>query len=221
MTLGNACVCVCIGNTPEFTLLMTWISFSFRCGAGFWTTVSFLWIDTRLKKEMGLLTLRQSFWNTRTWLQNTPFRTLLASISTRISFLLGKYYNQGRCDDGAGSNQGRAKRANIYEPRSCICIYSGVTRNVIFQRVDLLELPLPYENDTFDYIFIRCMMDVVPDEDWDDVLNELVRIMKKGGYIECLETYPDLFDTGPAMSTIMQRKSTTTPTTSFTPIRTM
>lgn len=50
------------------------------------------------------------------------------------------------------------------------------------------------------------MMDVVPDEDWDDVLNELVRIMKKGGYIECLETYPDLFDTGPAMSTIMQRK---------------
>lgn len=81
-----------------------------------------------------------------------------------------------------------------------------MTRNVIFQRVDLLELPLPYENDTFDYIFIRCMMDVVPDEDWDDVLNELVRIMKKGGYIECLETYPDLFDTGPAMSTIMQRK---------------
>ncbi|KAI7885860.1 S-adenosyl-L-methionine-dependent methyltransferase [Lichtheimia hyalospora FSU 10163] len=81
---------------------------------------------------------------------------------------------------------------------------SGVTRNVIFQRVDLLELPLPYENDTFDYIFIRCMMDVVPDQDWDDVLNELVRIMKKGGYIECLETYPDLFDTGPAMSTIMQ-----------------
>ena len=64
----------------------------------------------------------------------------------------------------------------------------------MFQRVDLLELPLPYENDTFDVIFIRCMMDVLPDEQWDVVLQELVRIMKKGAYIECLETYPALVD---------------------------
>ncbi|KAI9497010.1 S-adenosyl-L-methionine-dependent methyltransferase [Zychaea mexicana] len=80
----------------------------------------------------------------------------------------------------------------------------NVSRNVVFQRVDLLELPLPYENDTFDFIFIRCMADVVPDEDWDAVLKELVRIMKKGAYIECLETYPALVDAGPAMTTIMQ-----------------
>ncbi|KAI9322230.1 S-adenosyl-L-methionine-dependent methyltransferase [Dichotomocladium elegans] len=81
---------------------------------------------------------------------------------------------------------------------------SEYSRNVVFQRVDLLELPLPYESDTFDYIFIRCMMDVVPDEEWDAVLNELVRIMKKGATIECLETYPDLFDVGPGMATLMQ-----------------
>ncbi|KAI9274493.1 S-adenosyl-L-methionine-dependent methyltransferase [Phascolomyces articulosus] len=80
----------------------------------------------------------------------------------------------------------------------------NVSRNVVFQRVDLLELPLPYENDTFDFIFIRCMMDVIPDEQWDAVLQELVRIMKKGAYIECLETYPALVDAGPAMTTIMQ-----------------
>ncbi|KAG2223233.1 hypothetical protein INT45_006114 [Circinella minor] len=78
------------------------------------------------------------------------------------------------------------------------------TDMAMFQRVDLLELPLPYENDTFDVIFIRCMMDVIPDEQWDDVLQELVRIMKKGAYIECLETYPALVDAGPAMTTIMQ-----------------
>ncbi|KAI8148669.1 S-adenosyl-L-methionine-dependent methyltransferase [Fennellomyces sp. T-0311] len=84
-------------------------------------------------------------------------------------------------------------------------IFPGNTaRNVVFQRVDLLELPLPYEDDTFDFIFIRCMVDVVPDEDWDAVLRELVRIMKKGAYIECLETYPALVDAGPAMTTIMQ-----------------
>lgn len=72
--------------------------------------------------------------------------------------------------------------------------------------MDLLELPLPYDNDTFDYIFIRCMADAVPDENWDAVLNDLVRIMKKGAYIECVEAYPNLFDAGPAMTTIMQRK---------------
>lgn len=86
-------------------------------------------------------------------------------------------------------------------------LYRPVARNIVFQRVDLLELPLPYEDDTFDFIFIRCMMDVVPDEAWDDILRELVRIMKKGAYIECMETYPDLFDAGPNMSIIMQRKS--------------
>lgn len=76
----------------------------------------------------------------------------------------------------------------------------------MFQRVDLLQLPLPYEDNTFDLIFMRCMVDIIPDEDWDALLSELARIMKKGGYIECVEAYPDLLDAGPATNTIMQCK---------------
>ncbi|KAF7727680.1 hypothetical protein EC973_007235 [Apophysomyces ossiformis] len=78
-------------------------------------------------------------------------------------------------------------------------------KNVVFQRVDLMELPLPYDDNTFDYIFVRSMMDTVPDEQWDAVLRELVRIMKKGAYIECVEAYENLFDAGPAMSTVLRR----------------
>ncbi|KAI8373736.1 S-adenosyl-L-methionine-dependent methyltransferase, partial [Blakeslea trispora] len=81
---------------------------------------------------------------------------------------------------------------------------SRATKNVLFQRIDLLELPLPYEDDTFDYIFVRSMMDTLPDHIWDTVLKELIRIMKKGAYIECIEAYDNLFDTGPAMATLNQ-----------------
>ncbi|KAG2237872.1 hypothetical protein INT48_002176, partial [Thamnidium elegans] len=91
------------------------------------------------------------------------------------------------------------------------------SRNVFYQRIDLIELPLPYEDGTFDYIFIRSMIDTLPDKMWDDVLKELVRIMKKGAYIECVEAYDNLFDAGPSMNTLTQCNhppdSPTTPTT--------
>lgn len=46
----------------------------------------------------------------------------------------------------------------------------------------------------------------MPDQLWDDVLKEFIRIMKKGAYIECVEAYDDLFDAGPSMNTLTQRK---------------
>lgn len=79
-------------------------------------------------------------------------------------------------------------------------------KNVLYQKIDLIQLPLPYEDATFDYIFIRSMMDTLPDGLWDDILKELVRIMKKGAYIECIEAYDNLFDAGPSMNTLTQCK---------------
>ncbi|KAG1149351.1 hypothetical protein G6F37_003111 [Rhizopus arrhizus] len=77
-------------------------------------------------------------------------------------------------------------------------------RNILHQRIDLVELPLPYEDATFDYIFVRSMLNTMPDQLWDDVLKEFIRIMKKGAYIECVEAYDDLFDAGPSMNTLTQ-----------------
>lgn len=84
---------------------------------------------------------------------------------------------------------------------------SPSSRNINYQRIDLIQLPLPFEDDTFDYIFIRSMIDTLPDNMWDDVLKDLVRIMKKGAYIECVEAYDNLFDAGPSMTTLTQRRS--------------
>ncbi|KAI8984410.1 S-adenosyl-L-methionine-dependent methyltransferase [Mycotypha africana] len=81
---------------------------------------------------------------------------------------------------------------------------SLLSRNVVYQRIDLIELPLPYENDSFDYIFIRSMLDTLPDSMWDSILKELIRIMKKGAYIECVEAYENLFDAGPSMRLLNQ-----------------
>ncbi|CAO3647685.1 unnamed protein product [Cunninghamella blakesleeana] len=77
-------------------------------------------------------------------------------------------------------------------------------KNLMFQRVDIMSLPLPFEDNTFDYIFIRSMLNVIPEQQWEGIQKEIIRIMKKGGYLECIEHYPDLFDTGPAMSKITQ-----------------
>ncbi|CAO3591202.1 unnamed protein product [Absidia cylindrospora] len=85
----------------------------------------------------------------------------------------------------------------------------SMQKNLLFQRVDIMISPLPYENDTFDYIFIRSMLDTLPDSCWESVLQEIVRVMKRGAYLECVEPYANLFDTGPTMSTIMGLIDTT------------
>ncbi|ORE07591.1 S-adenosyl-L-methionine-dependent methyltransferase [Rhizopus microsporus var. microsporus] len=77
-------------------------------------------------------------------------------------------------------------------------------RNVLYQHMDLIELPLPFEDATFDYVFVRSMLSTMPDHLWDDVLKELIRIMKKGAYIECVEAYDNLFDTGPSMNILIE-----------------
>lgn len=100
---------------------------------------------------------------------------------------------------------------------SYFCIFNSTTlssihcsktsKNVLYQHLDIIELPLPYEDATFDYIFIRSMINTLPDALWDDVLKELIRIMKKGAYIECVEAYDNLFDAGPSMNKLNECKS--------------
>lgn len=50
------------------------------------------------------------------------------------------------------------------------------------------------------------MINTLPDILWDDVLDELIRIMKKGAYIECVEAYDNLFDAGPSMTKLNECK---------------
>ncbi|CAG8461728.1 10265_t:CDS:2 [Diversispora eburnea] len=58
-------------------------------------------------------------------------------------------------------------------------------QNVNFVKANLLN-GLPFENDTFDYIFQRFLFSAIPKDSWPDVMNELTRVLKPGGYLESL-----------------------------------
>ncbi|GAN05891.1 methyltransferase type 11 [Mucor ambiguus] len=51
---------------------------------------------------------------------------------------------------------------------------------------------IPYPDNTFDYIHQRLLLLGLTNEDWDNALKELYRVLKPGGYIELAE--PDLQD---------------------------
>ncbi|KAK4520336.1 uncharacterized protein ATC70_008470 [Mucor velutinosus] len=51
---------------------------------------------------------------------------------------------------------------------------------------------IPYPDNTFDYIHQRLLLLGLTDDDWDNALKQLYRVLKPGGYIEVAE--PDLQD---------------------------
>lgn len=55
--------------------------------------------------------------------------------------------------------------------------------NCKFQIVDTLK-GLPFDDDTFDYVFQRCQALSYPEKTWPNVIDELVRVTKPGGTIE-------------------------------------
>src|SRR4051812_16422099 len=59
-------------------------------------------------------------------------------------------------------------------------------QNVDFIIANLLN-GLPFENDTFDYVFQRFLFGALPKDSWPDVINELTRVVKPGGYLEVIK----------------------------------
>ncbi|CAG8449607.1 3611_t:CDS:2 [Cetraspora pellucida] len=56
-------------------------------------------------------------------------------------------------------------------------------KNAEFIEANVLE-SLPFDNDTFDFVFQRLLFAGIPGNEWPSVINELVRVLKPGGYIE-------------------------------------
>jgi len=55
--------------------------------------------------------------------------------------------------------------------------------NFNFIQANLLD-GLPFEDDTFDYVFQRLLVSSVPTDKWPVVIEELIRVLKPGGYLE-------------------------------------
>ncbi|KAJ3032497.1 hypothetical protein HDV00_007435 [Rhizophlyctis rosea] len=60
-------------------------------------------------------------------------------------------------------------------------------QNVDFVVGDITQLPLPYDNDTFDFVHMRFLISAVRKDFWPILIAELVRIVKPGGWLELME----------------------------------
>ncbi|RIA85892.1 S-adenosyl-L-methionine-dependent methyltransferase [Glomus cerebriforme] len=65
-------------------------------------------------------------------------------------------------------------------------------RNVEFLQANIVKYGIPYEDNTFDYVFCRLMNFSFTIKDWKNVINEICRVCKVGGYIEFMEKDVDL-----------------------------
>ncbi len=69
--------------------------------------------------------------------------------------------------------------------------------NVSFVEADLLQ-GVPFPDGMFDYVHFRFMYDELPAARWPDILRELVRVTRPGGWVECMEPGVAVYDPGPA-----------------------
>ncbi|KAJ3033364.1 hypothetical protein HDV00_006472 [Rhizophlyctis rosea] len=60
-------------------------------------------------------------------------------------------------------------------------------KNVEFLTGDLTKLPLPFADNTFDYVHMRLLVLALRTEFWPILIGELVRIVKPGGWLEMTE----------------------------------
>ncbi|CAB4444705.1 unnamed protein product [Rhizophagus irregularis] len=59
--------------------------------------------------------------------------------------------------------------------------------NVEFLQANIIKNGLPYEDNTFDYVFCRLVNFSYTIKDWKVVINEICRVCKIGGYVEFME----------------------------------
>ncbi|RIB24418.1 S-adenosyl-L-methionine-dependent methyltransferase [Gigaspora rosea] len=73
--------------------------------------------------------------------------------------------------------------------------------NVEIIKGNILER-LPFNDNTFDYVFQRTLYVGIPENKWPSVINEFVRVLKPGGYLELLEADFKSSTMGPATTKV-------------------
>ncbi|KAJ1544547.1 hypothetical protein HK096_007421 [Nowakowskiella sp. JEL0078] len=68
--------------------------------------------------------------------------------------------------------------------------------NTFFEQGNIIE-GLPYPDNYFDAVFQRYLILGLPKDKWSFAINELRRVTKVGGYVECIEPYPKSENLGP------------------------
>lgn len=65
-------------------------------------------------------------------------------------------------------------------------IWSSVEKRITWEHGDFL-LPLPFDSGVFDLVHLRCIGLGVPESKWPSVIDEVTRVLKRGGKLEIAE----------------------------------
>ncbi|CAG8549179.1 8981_t:CDS:2, partial [Racocetra fulgida] len=61
-----------------------------------------------------------------------------------------------------------------------------IPSNVSVQYYDILS-GLPFDDETFDFIYMRFMAGEIPEKQTERIINEFLRVLKVGGYLEIMD----------------------------------
>lgn len=79
---------------------------------------------------------------------------------------------------------------------------ADIPENLSFQEVDALK-PLPFDDETFDFVHGRFIAPFIPLSQWPQVLGEMVRVLRPEGWIEIAEAELSIND-GPLLKEVNQ-----------------
>ncbi|KAI8079770.1 uncharacterized protein BX664DRAFT_341416 [Halteromyces radiatus] len=106
-------------------------------------------------------------------------------------------------DIGCGPGSWTMEIAGEY-PKSTIvgvdmtCVFPRDIKptNCQFYQCNALQ-GLPFEDGTFDYVFMRFMAQGIELNQWDPLMKDIIRVLKPGGWVEVVEVDLELHRTGP------------------------
>ncbi|CAG8447820.1 4585_t:CDS:2 [Scutellospora calospora] len=136
----------------------------------------------------------QHFLNKHVWQNNfsSPIAHILKKSSTKV------------LDIGCGAGSWILEMSTTYQDAKFIGL--DITphqpskikpNNLSFVQANALE-GLPFNDNEFDFIFQRLLFSGYPESKWPFVVDEMVRVLKPGGYLELTEADPSIKQTGPA-----------------------
>ena len=106
-------------------------------------------------------------------------------------------------DVGTGTGIWAIEMARLYPQAQVVGVDVGsssfksdVPTNCVLQFGNVLET-LPFPDRTFDYTHQRFLVSAIPARRWPDVIHELVRVTRPGGWIELLEINNVFQNNGP------------------------
>ncbi|CAI2178919.1 10167_t:CDS:2 [Funneliformis geosporum] len=97
------------------------------------------------------------------------------------------------CSQYQSSNFVGIDRRDDYFPRDL----SKNSKNVKFIKHDILD-GIPYADNTFDFIYMRFMMKYFTEAEWKtNIIPEIFRVCKRGGWIEIVDSDLNIYNAGP------------------------